>query len=149
MCSKESIGKMPLFPRITSNTSLFRVFLATTYVKLQDAFAAERNAAGGWTLIGYTAPTSNNFTYTGTGITANATSELATLSNALGWQAVNKVALNDCAASGDDACKWQVQLSGGDKGGQINYSTCLSTNAKPLTANFESIGASSTPCTLK
>ena len=123
--------------------------MTATYVKLQDAFAAERNAAGGWTLIGYTAPTSNNFTYTGTGISASATSELATLSNALGWQAVNKVALNDCAASGNDACKWQVQLSGGDKGGQINYSTCLSTNAKPLTANFESIGASSTPCTLQ
>ena len=42
-------------------------------MKLQDAFAAERNAAGGWTLIGYTAPTSNNFTYSGIGIDADKT----------------------------------------------------------------------------
>ena len=118
-------------------------------MKLQDAYAAERNAAGGWTLIGYTEPTSNNFTYTGTGVTADATVELASLSATLGWQAVNKVALNDCAASGTSSCKWQVQLDNGTKGGQISYSTCLSTNAKPLTANFEAIGASATPCTLK
>ena len=118
-------------------------------MKLQDAFAAERNAAGGWTLIGYTAPTSNNFTYTGTGIAADATSELANLSNALGWQAVNTVALNDCEATGNKVCKWQVQLSNGSKGGQISYSTCLSTDAKPLTANFEAIGGTGTPCTLQ
>jgi len=118
-------------------------------VKLQDAYAAERNAAGGWTLIGYTEPTSNNFTYTGSGITADATVELTSLNGTLGWQAVNKVALNDCEASGNNACKWQVQLDNGTKGGQISYATCLSANAKPLTANFEAIGASSTPCTLK
>ena len=40
----------------------FLVVTASSYVKLQDAFAAERNAAGGWTIIGYTEPTSNNFT---------------------------------------------------------------------------------------
>ena len=118
-------------------------------MKLQDAFAAERNAAGGWTLIGYTAPTSNNFTYSGIGIDADKTAELAGLSNSLGWAAVNKVALNDCEASGNKVCKRQVQLSKGSKGGQISYSTCLSTDAKPLTANFEAIGASATPCTLQ
>lgn len=149
MCSKESIGKMPLFQRITSNTSLFRVFLATSYVKLQDAFAAERNAAGGWTLIGYTEPTSNNFTYSGSGIAADQTAELSGLTNSLGWAAVNKVALNDCEASGNKVCKWQIQLSEGTKGGQISYAACLSSDAKPLTANFEAIGASSTPCTLQ
>lgn len=118
-------------------------------MKLQDAFAAERNAAGGWTLIGYTAPTSNNFTYSGTGIAAGETAALAGLSNSLGWAAVNKVALNECEASGNKACKWQIQLSEGAKGGQISYSACLSTHAKPLTANFEAIGASATACTLK
>ena len=118
-------------------------------MKLQDAFAAERNAAGGWTLIGYTAPTSNNFSYTGTGIAASETAELSGLSNSLGWSAVNTVALNDCEATGNKVCKWQVQLSEGSKGGQISYSTCLSNDAKPLTANFEAIGASSTPCTLQ
>ena len=122
---------------------------AGTYVKLQDAYAAERNAAGGWTLIGYTDPTSNNFTYSGSGVGASATVELTALSATLGWQAVNKVALNDCEASGQKACKWQVQLDNGTKGGQISYSTCLSTDARPLTANFEAIGASATPCTLQ
>ena len=46
---------------------------AGTYVKLQQAYAAESNAAGGWTLIGYSAPGSvsgttsstSNFTYSG------------------------------------------------------------------------------------
>ena len=126
----------------------FLVVTASSYVKLQDAFAAERNAAGGWTLIGYTEPTSNNFTYSGTGIAAGETAELAGLSNSLGWAAVNKVALNDCEV-GTSACKWQIQLSEGAKGGQISYSACLSTNAKPLTANFEAIGASATPCDLQ
>ena len=115
-------------------------------MKLQDAYAAERNAAGGWTLIGYTKPTSNNFDYTGTGIGESATAELSGLSDVLGWQAVNTVALNDCTVN---SCKWQVQLSEGSKGGQISYSTCLDANAKPLTANFEAIGASATPCTLQ
>ena len=127
----------------------FLVVTASSYVKLQDAFAAERNAAGGWTLIGYTEPTSNNFTYSGKGIAAGETAELDGLSNSLGWAAVNKVALNDCEASGNNACKWQIQLSEGAKGGQISYSACLSTSAKPLTANFEAIGASATPCTLQ
>ena len=117
-----------------------------SYVKLQEAYAAERNAAGGWTIIGYTAPTSNNFTYSGSGITAGATVELTSLNGTLGWQAENTVALNDCSTGN---CKWQVQLANGTKGGQISYSTCLSTDAKPLTANFEAIGASATPCSLK
>ena len=121
----------------------------TTYVKLQEAYAAERNAAGGWTIIGYTAPTSNNFTYSGSGITAGATVELTSLNATLGWQAVNKVALNDCEASGNNVCKWQVQLDNGTKGGQISYATCLSPNGKPLTANFEAIGGTGTPCTLQ
>ena len=123
--------------------------LRLIHVKLQDAFAAERNAAGGWTLIGYTEPTSNNFTYSGTGIAAGATAELEGLSNSLGWAAVNKVALNDCEASGSKVCKWQVQLSKGAKGGQISYATYLSPNGKPLTANFEAIGGTGTPCTLQ
>ena len=118
-------------------------------MKLQDAFAAERNAAGGWTLIGYTAPTSNTITYCDLGIDADKTAELAGLSNSLGWAAENKDEINDSEASGNNACKWQIQLSQGAKGGQISYSACLSANAKPLTANFEAIGASATPCTLQ
>ena len=68
-------------------------------MKLQDAFAAERNAAGGWKLIGYTEPASNNFSYSGTGVTEDATVELEKLSSNMGWRAENKVALNDCKAN--------------------------------------------------
>ena len=57
---------------------------ASSYVKLQDAYAAERNAAGGWKLIGYTKPASNNFEYTGTGVGEAATVELASLNNHVG-----------------------------------------------------------------
>ena len=110
-------------------------------MKLQNAYAAERNVAGTWSLIGYTAPTSNNFNYVGA---LSDTVSLASLSNNVGWQAQNKVALNDCAAS---SCYWDIQLNNGTAGGQITYSSCLTARAKPLTANFEAIGAGSA-CTV-
>ena len=55
-------------------------------MKLQDAYAAERNAVGGWKLIGYTDPASNNFNYKGS-ITTDATVELDDLKSNIGWQA--------------------------------------------------------------
>lgn len=135
---------MPLFQRITSNTSLFRVFLATSYVKLQDAYAAERNAVGGWTLIGYTKPASNNFSYQGQ-VGASATIALNGSLSTIGWQAQNTVALNDCTASN---CFWDIKLDdAGAKGGQINYAACLSNNAAPLTANFTAISTPGKSCT--
>lgn len=109
---------------------------AGTYVKLQDAYAAERNAAGGWKLIGYTKPASNNFTYTGSIDEAN-TVALTSLSNTMGWQAQNVPALNECTANA--GCTWKVTLTNGSVGGQIKYHACQSTNAAPLTANFEAI----------
>ena len=73
---------------------------AGTYVKLQQAYAAESNAAGGWTLIGYTAPGTNgvttNFTYTGA-IDANGSTADATVN---AWKAAPNVDLNDCASAG-------------------------------------------------
>jgi hypothetical protein len=47
---------MPLFQRITANTSLFRVFLATSYVMLQQAYISEAVAVGTWGIIGYKGP---------------------------------------------------------------------------------------------
>lgn len=64
-------------------------------MKLQDAYAAERNVVGGWKLIGYTDPASNNFNYKGS-ITTDATVELDDLKSNIGWLAQNKTALNDC-----------------------------------------------------
>ena len=110
-------------------------------MKLQDAYAAERNVAGTWSLIGYTAPTSNTFNYVGA---LTDTVSLASLNKNVGWQAQNKVALNDCAVS---ECFWDIQLNNGTAGGQISYQACLTADAKPLTANFEAIGAG-TACTV-
>ncbi len=115
--------------------------MTATYVKLQDAYAAERNAAGGWKLIGYTVPASNNFSYAGA-IGESATSELDGL-NAIGWQAKNTVALNDCQAN---SCFWDVALSAGTAGGQINYAACLTDVAEPLTANFKAISTPGQTC---
>lgn len=113
-------------------------------MKLQDAFAAERNAVGGWKLIGYTIPASNNFSYKGA-VTEDATVALTSLSNNIGWQAQNKVALNDCAV---DGCFWDVALSAGTAGGQVQYAACLTGNAAPLTANFTAISTPGKTCTV-
>ena len=123
------------------------VFFFFFYVKLQDAFAAETGAVGSHAKIGYVIPASSNFTYSDpNAFTADNTTNLGVLTEAVvHWQADNSAKLNDCAMHS----KWQIQLSQGAKGGQISYSACLSANAKPLTANFEAIGASATPCTLQ
>jgi len=109
-------------------------------VKLQQAYAAESNAAGGWTLIGYTAPGTNgvttNFTYTGAidadGSTAETTAEA--------WKAVPNVDLNDCAHSGSS---WQVQVAPGD-GGSIAFTSTITESTagacQALTPTFTKIG---------
>ena len=70
----------------------------TTYVKLQQAYFAESLKAGGWTLIGYTAPGNNgattNFVY---GIGGIAVNSVAAVSSAtVGWTADNRDNLNEC-----------------------------------------------------
>lgn len=113
-------------------------------MKLQEAYAAERNAVGGWTLIGYTKPASNNFNYAGA-VGESATIELNGSLSTIGWHAQNTVALNDCAAS---SCFRDIALDDADaKGGQINYAACLSTKAAPLTANFTAISTPGKSCT--
>ena len=121
---------------------------ASSYVKLQDAFAAERNAVGGWKLIGYTVPASNNFNYAGQIADAN-TVEISSSLAKIGWQANNKVVLNDCTLSGTTGgCFWDIKLSQGANGGQIAYAACLTGNAAPLTANFTAISTPGSTCTV-
>ena len=81
----------------------------TTYVKLQDAFFAERNAAGGFTLIGYSVPTSANFNYGG----AIGTGETVTTATEKAWHADNKVKLNECAPGGTSAPNWTIKVTPG------------------------------------
>ena len=76
-------------------------------MKLQDAFFAERNAAGDFTLIGYSVPTSANFDYGGeidAGETVTKTTEKA-------WYADNKVKLNECAPGGTSAPNWTIEVT--------------------------------------
>ena len=113
---------------------------AGTYVKLQQAYAAESNAAGGWTLIGYSAPGTNgvttNFTYTGAiaagGSTADATADA--------WKAIPRVDLNDCAASNSG---WHVKVTPGDGGSVAFESTITESTAgacQALTPTFTKTG---------
>lgn len=114
----------------------------SSYVKLQDAFAAERNAAGGWKLIGYSVPASNNFEYTGAGVGEAATVELTSLNDNIGFQAQNVVALNDCAANA--GCEWNLKMSEGNGGNGVAYAAYESPNAAALTPSFCKIGGGAT-----
>lgn len=146
---------MPLFQRITSNTSLFRVFLATSYVKLQQAYISEAVAIGNWQIIGYKGPGeettasattggavsgTTNFTYKdGTGFTDNTVA----LSSAgkVGWTAGNKQRLNDCP----NADNWTVTVKqNGATAGEAKFvaaiATANSVGCTALTPNFTNIG---------
>jgi len=152
MCSKESIGKMPLFQRITSNTSLFRVFLATSYVKLQQAYFSESLKAGGWTLIGYSAPGTNglttNFAY-GLGAIAENTAVDAGEAK-VGWTADNLANLNECAKGSQTAGKntattanWKVSViqGSGTSNQELVFTAAVNgAGCTALTPTFDKIG---------
>ena len=121
-------------------------FLQHTYVKLQDAYVAERNAAGNWTVLGYTKPASTNFTYSEQSSFSDNTIAIADLKNTNGWQAVNNVAMNDCASA--SSCKWMITMAAGDKGGQISYEAHLSAAALPLTPNFGALSTDGSGSTI-
>ena len=117
------------------------LFFFSSYVKLQQAYAAEQNAIGGWTLIGYTAPgngSTTNFNYSGT-VTADGT---ATSSTANAWKAASKVDLNDCKATS----AWSLTVAPG-VGGAVTINTVLTQAASSgtgaclaLTPSFHQIG---------
>ena len=110
-------------------------------MKLQDAYAAESNQLGTWTLIGYTAPgtkasadefSTTVFKYTG-GISEAASLETAvTKDNA--WVAEALTALNDCAKGK----KWVIKVTGKPEG--VTYENSLDATCEPLTPSFKNIG---------
>ena len=111
-------------------------------MKLQDAFFAERNAAGDFTLIGYSAPTSANFNYGGE-ISAGATVTAATEK---AWHADNKVKLNDCAPGGTSAPNWTIKVTpaapASDASADITYKAEVggsNGSCQSLTPNFTAI----------
>ena len=110
-------------------------------MKLQDAFFAERNAAGDFTLIGYSVPTSANFDYGGeidAGETVTKTTEKA-------WYADNKVKLNECApGTGSPAANWTIKVIPGaptaEASAGITYKADVSAaGCQSLTPNFTAI----------
>lgn len=116
------------------------------YVKLQDAYAAEKDTLGSWELIGYTAPgevtkasdgwssESANFKY----------SETYSAKKSEVWKASNKSKLNDCAASADNG--WTVtttQTADGDLatfGALTHVAAVTGEGCGVLTPSFDQIG---------
>ena len=117
--------------------------MAGTYIKLQDAYASEANAIGGWKKIGYVAPgatkagdtgNTTNFTYTGS-VTADATIAIDGANQADAWKASNKVALNECAPNTGN---WAVKVIGNSNGNSLSYDA--TTGCDELTPSFTKIG---------
>ena len=113
---------------------------AGTFVKLQEAYASEKNEVGSWAEIGYKGPGSN-----ATNSSKSSTFNYAQGDNEGGWAATATVALNDCKAG-----VWSVTTSYNEisttasvKDGSSDGTTNCET---PLTPNFCKI-ATSGSCT--
>jgi hypothetical protein len=107
-------------------------------VKLQQAYASESNAIGGFKLIGYEAPGANgvttNFTYTGAvDATATTTDETPDA-----WKAEANVALNDCPKTST----WDIKATIASTTSVVSFDATLGdeTNCLTLTPNFKLIG---------
>ena len=126
---------------------------AGTYVKLQDAHAAETGAAGTWQKIGYIAPggktnsesySTNVFDYTNafTG-EDKGTTMVGTLNGASeGWKATAKTALNDCKIQST----WALKFEKSGDGSALKYTAEIKAasggqdaDCEALTANFVNI----------
>ena len=126
--------------------------MTATYVKLQDAHAAETGAAGTWQKIGYIAPggkngpesyTTNVFDYTNSFEGANNGTTMVGSINAdtEGWRATAKTALNDCKISS----YWTLSFNKSGDGSALKYTAAITSNGgqnadcEALTANFTNI----------
>ena len=121
------------------------MFCSTSYVKLQEAFFSERNAAGSWIVIGYKAPgdatgKTTNFTYTGAAIAGAEGTTTAAVENA--WTANNNVKLNDCAPNANN---WSIKVTPAAAtsaaAASVSFeATVANDNCLALTPNFGQIG---------
>lgn len=126
------------------------VFFASSYVKLQQAYFAEQNKFGGWSMIGYTAPGSGETTnfYYGENFDHSTTTDNA---SGVGWAADNKVVLNDCAkgtavtsknATGVTDGNWKITVSANTAtgNGDVTFTSAVKTDGcTALTPSFTSI----------
>lgn len=103
-----------------------------TYVKLQDAYIAEKgDTVSVFGDIGYEMSETNSFEYNDK-ITAKA----ALSSETSAWEAKSKVALNDCAKE----ATWTLKVAASSTGNGAAWTVALSDNkCKVLTPQFESL----------
>ena len=110
-------------------------------MKLQEAYASEANAIGGWGMIGYVAPgaakagdqgNTTNFTYTGK-VTANG-SVAITAGATEAWHAASNVDLNECKTGKG----WNIDVADAGTGNSLKYTA--TTDCPQLTPSFEKIG---------
>lgn len=115
---------------------------------MQQAYYSESALAGGWTLIGYTAPNdgqTTNFVY-GIGSIALDNST-AVNSETVGWQAANSKALNDCAGvsgaltpkNNITGANWNVKVKGDATSLTFN-AAANGAGCVALTPTFSNIG---------
>ncbi len=138
---------------------------AGTYVKLQDAYAAETNALGAWKTIGYVAPgtadttngtgTTTAFIYSG-GKTAptntcegtipegkvcgDAGTTVSGSSITKGWIASNKAKLNECNPGDHWDISAAIGMASNNTGSVAYTKTALATECEQLTPQFSNIG---------
>ena len=127
---------------------------AGTYVKLQDAYAADTGAVGKWANIGYIAPGTKGddsehysttvFDYSNSFGGADAGSTMVGSLGAAteGWRATTKTALNDCKIQS----YWWIKFSKSGDGASVAYEADITTtgttknDCSSLTPNFTNIG---------
>ena len=121
---------------------------AGEYVKLQDAFVAEKGTrVGNWKEIGYLMKNTSNFYYcdksdghctstlNGTGY--GATASIGDGTYAATWKATNVAVLNDCAKDND----WTLtSAANGTTGGTVSYTASpTSGDCFVLTPSFDKL----------
>ncbi len=91
---------------------------------MQDAYFVDQQQVGNWNAIGYTAPSSTNFTYGGKDATSGQT-----------WTAAAKFDTDGKCTNGNT---WSITVNATSK--SIGYTA--SDNCPALTPNFKNIGKS-------
>lgn len=147
-----TVGVPKLFVSIAKAKASEVPVAASSYIKLQDTYFAEKIAMGSWKLIGYSAPNNGaagNFCYS-EGTTANDSEngeeETGATPSVIGWGARAMVTLNECGAGS----WWSVVVTPSEKGAityerNVSYAPCTNLTAnwnigRTFVGNCESAG---------
>ena len=118
---------------------------AGTYVKLQQAYFSESMKAGGWTLIGYSAPGNNglttNFAY-GMGSVIGSNTAVSLSTKTIGWTATNLANLNEC--TGASAAGMNTSATGPWK---VSVTQGTGNANQDLIFDAEIVGSTAAGCT--